>query len=76
MEADQCIALSWGGVTVADWVRNTVMLTVLAVWAAFVLVAIARGEVSDIPAIVWGLPAAVYFALNPTLKRGGKDGPA
>lgn len=71
--ADQCIDL---GVAVDDWVRNTVMLTVLAVWAVFVLVAIVRGEVSDIPAIVWGLPAAVYFSLNPTFKRGGKDGPA
>lgn len=72
--ADQCIDHSWG-VAVDDWVRNTVMLTVLAVWAIFVLVAIARGEVKDIPPIVWGLPAAVYFSLNPSLKRGGKDGP-
>lgn len=73
--ADQCIDHSLG-VVVDDWVRNTVMLTVLGVWAVFVLVAVARGEVGDIPEIVWGLPPAAYFALNPTLKRGGKDGPA
>jgi len=75
MGTDQCLEIL-GGAAVDDWVRNTVMLTVLAVWAVFVLVAIARGEVSDIPAIVWGLPAAVYFSLNPGLRRGGKDGPA
>lgn len=73
MEAE--LAHSWGGVTVADWVRNTVMLTAIAVWAVFVLAATARGQISDIPAIVWGVPGAVYFAMNPTLKRGGKDGP-
>lgn len=62
------------GVAVADWVRNTVMLTVLAVWAVYVAVTLARGE--DIDAIVWGLPGAVYFALNPSWKKGSKDGPA
>lgn len=71
--ADQCIALSLGGI-VADWVRNTVMLTVLAIWTIYVTVTLIRGD--DIDAIVWGLPAAVYFSLNPTFKRGGKDGPA
>lgn len=62
------------GVAVADWVRNTVMLTVLAVWAVYVAVTLVRG--GDIDAIVWGLPGAVYFALNPSWKKGSKDGPA
>ncbi len=34
-----------------------------------------RGHlVADIDPLVWGLPAAVYFALNPTWKKGSKDG--
>lgn len=62
-----------GGV-VADWVRNTVMLTVLAIWVIYVVVMLARGK--DVDAIVWGVPTAMYFALNPSFKKGGKDGPA
>lgn len=58
----------------ADWVRNTVMLVVLTVWAIYIAVTLARGEQVD--AIVWGLPGAVYFALNPTWKKGSKDGPS
>lgn len=70
--ADQCVDLQLG-VAVADWVRNTVMLTVMLVWSVYVAVTLARGD--DIDAIVWGLPGAVYFALNPTWKKGNKDGP-
>lgn len=73
METAQCLESSLGG-AVDDWVRNTVMLTALAVWVVYVAVTLARG--SDIDAIVWGFPAAIYFSLNPSLKRGGKDGPA
>lgn len=61
------------GVAVADWVRNTVMLTVLAIWAVYVSVTLIRG--GDVDAIVWALPASVYFALNPTFKKGSKDDP-
>lgn len=60
------------GVAVADWVKNTVMLTVLAIWAVYVSVTLIRG--GDVDAIVWGLPGAVYFSMNPTFKKGGKDG--
>lgn len=70
--AYQCRALFLGG-TVADWIRNTVMLTALAVWVIYVAVTLIRG--GDIDAVVWGFPAAVYFSLNPGLRRGGKDGP-
>ncbi len=59
----------------ADWIRNTVMLTVLVVWAVYVIAAVARGEVSDIDPVVWGAPTAMYFALAPTWKKGSKDGP-
>jgi hypothetical protein len=69
---DRCMTSSWG-VAVADWVRNTVMLTVMAIWSVYVAVTLIRGD--DIDAIVWGLPGAVYFALNPTWKKGNKDGP-
>lgn len=69
----ECLELFPGG-AVDDWVRNTVMLTALAIWVVYVIVTLVRGE--DIDAIVWGFPAAIYFSLNPSLKRGGKDGPA
>jgi hypothetical protein len=62
------------GVVVADWVRNTVMLTVLALWAVYLIVTLARG--GDVDAIVWGVPGAAYFALNPSWKKGSKDGPS
>ena len=71
--ADQCMEHLLG-VAVADWVRNTVMLTVLAIWAIYIAVTLIRGD--DVDAIVWGLPGAVYFALNPTWKKGSKDGPS
>lgn len=60
------------GGSMADWIRNTIMLTVLAVWAVFVIVTLARGREMD--AVVWGTPAAAYFALNPTWKKGKQDG--
>lgn len=56
----------------ADWVRNTVVLTVMVIWVIYIIVTLVRGD--DIDAIVWGLPGAVYLALNPTWKKGGKDG--
>lgn len=56
----------------ADWVRNAIMLTVLSVWAVFVIVTLARRD--DVETVVWGLPGAVYFALNPTWKKGKQDG--
>jgi hypothetical protein len=61
------------GVVVADWVRNTVMLTVLAIWTVYVVVNLIRGDETN--AIVWGLPVSMYFALNPSWKKGSKDGP-
>ena len=62
------------GVAVADWVRNTVMLTALAIWSIYVAVTLIRGN--NIEAIVWGFPGAVYFAMNPSWKKGGRDGQA
>lgn len=50
-----------------QWVRNLVMVTTTVVWAIVVLTSLARGEVPD--AFTWGVPGAVYFALNPTLPR-------
>lgn len=49
----------------APWVRNAVMLIVTVVWAIVVL-----SSLPKLPdAITWGVPGAVYFALNPTLPR-------
>lgn len=58
----------------ADWVRNIVMLTVIAIWAIYIAVTLIRGDHFD--AIVWGVPGAAYIALNPTWKKGSKDGPS
>jgi hypothetical protein len=56
----------------AQWVKNLVVLVVLAVWATFMAVALVRGTPVD--AIVWGVPSAVWFALNPTWPgRGGNQ---
>jgi hypothetical protein len=52
---------------VSQWVRNAVMLTVTVVWAAVVITSLVRGILPD--AITWGVPGAVYFALNPTIPR-------
>ena len=69
---DTCVDLKLG-VEVSDWIRNTVMLTGMVVWAAYVVVTLARG--GDVEAIVWGFPGAVYFSMNPSFKKkGGNDG--
>jgi hypothetical protein len=58
----------------ADWIRNTVMLVVLAVWAIYIGVTLVRDR--EVPAPVWGVVPAAYFALNPTMKKGSRDGPS
>jgi hypothetical protein len=59
------------GVAVANWIRNTVMLVVLAIWSIYIIVTLARR--GDVDAPVWGVVPAAYFALNPTWKKD-KDG--
>lgn len=49
----------------ANWVKNTVMLVVLGVWATVVLTSLIRGTAPD--PVTWGIPGGVYFALNPVL---------
>lgn len=58
----------------ATWVRNAVMLIVVVVWAIVVLTSLARGTLPD--AITWGVPGAVYFALNPTFPRRNTTPPS
>lgn len=62
------------GVVMADWVRNTVILVVLAIWAIYVAVTLIRDR--GIDPVVWGVVPTAYFALNPTWKKGNKDGPS
>lgn len=50
-----------------NWVRNAVMMTVTLVWAIVVLTNLVRGQIPD--AITWGVPGAVWFALNPTFPK-------
>jgi hypothetical protein len=50
------------------------MLTVTAVWAAVVLTSLVRGILPD--AITWGVPGAVWFALNPALPKRSATPPA
>jgi hypothetical protein len=51
------------------------MLVVLGVWAVVVLHSLL---VSKMPpdAVTWGVPGAVYFALNPSLPRRQTSPPA
>lgn len=49
----------------ANWVKNTVMLVVLGVWATVVVTSLFRGILPD--PVTWGIPGGVYFALNPQL---------
>lgn len=58
----------------ASWVKNTVMLVVISVWAVVVLVSLVRGILPD--PVTWGIPGGVYFALNPTLPARKKEGTA
>lgn len=51
----------------SQWVRNLVMVVVVVVWAVVVLTSLIRGMLPD--AITWGVPGAIWFALNPTIPR-------
>lgn len=56
-----------------QWLRNAVMLVVLGIWAAFMASALIRGTAVD--AIAWGVPGAIYFALNPSWPGRGQGEP-
>lgn len=43
------------------------MLGVLTVWSIVVLTQLWRGHAPD--AVTWGVPGAVWFALNPTMPK-------
>lgn len=63
------------GVAVDKWIKNTVILVVLTIWAIYIIVTVvARGEKVD--AVVWGVVPSVWFALNPSWKKDGKDAPS
>lgn len=55
----------------SNWVRNLVMVVVITVWAVVVLTSLARGTLPD--ALTWGVPGAIWFALNPTIPRRPRD---
>jgi hypothetical protein len=52
---------------IAPWVRNLVMLTALAGWAAVVAGYLVQGQLPDAPLL--GVPGAVYLAMSPQLLR-------
>lgn len=56
----------------AAWIRNLIVLVVMACWSAYILTSLIRG--ASIETSIWGVPGIVYFALNPQWKRGGKEG--
>lgn len=56
------------------WVRAAVMLAVTGVWIIVVLTSLWRGILPD--AITWGVPGAVWFALNPTMPKRPARPPA
>jgi len=43
------------------------MMIVILVWAAVVLTSLWRGVLPD--AITWGVPGAIWFAMNPALPK-------
>ena len=49
-----------------------IMLVVMGVWAAYIVVSLARA--AEIDSIAWGVPGAVYVALNPIPFRRAKGG--
>lgn len=53
------------------WVRNVIMILVMLIWALYILISLIRRD--DIETIVWGLPGAIYLALNPNFKRTTSD---
>lgn len=60
-----------GAREISEWVRNSVMMTSLLAWTAYVLAQMVRGQPVD--AILWGVPGGIYFALNPTMPRRNGD---
>lgn len=51
----------------SSWVKNGIMLTVVAVWGIVVLTSLFRGLTPDVT--TWGIPGATYVLLNPILPR-------
>lgn len=51
----------------AIWLRNLVMLVVMSCWGTYIIVSLIRRD--PIEQFVWYLPGAVYFALNPVLRK-------
>jgi hypothetical protein len=56
---------------VDNWVKNTVMIVVIAVWTTVVITSLVRGIPPD--PVTWGIPGGVYFALNPTIPWNKKE---
>ncbi|HEX5543671.1 MAG TPA: hypothetical protein VFX60_19310 [Micromonospora sp.] len=56
-----------------QWLRNLVMLVVLAAWLAVVIVTLIRGELPD--PILLGVPGGLWLALNPPRIGGGGSPP-
>ncbi len=59
---------------IAPWVRNLVMLTALAGWAAVIAGYLVKGQLPDAPLL--GVPGAVYLAMSPQLLRRRPRGEA
>lgn len=43
------------------------LLTVVTMWSAYIAVALFRNQ--GIDTVIWGVPGAAYFALNPVWRR-------
>lgn len=56
----------------APWIKNLVMLVATTAWFIYIIVAVLRGQTPD--TVVWGVPGAVYFALNPKIPRRNGNG--
>lgn len=50
----------------AQWVKNAFITWVCLVWGLFVMGSWYKG--TEVPNYVWGVPGAIWFAINPTFK--------
>lgn len=50
----------------AEWIRNLIVLVVMACWCAYIIISLIRGN--EIPQSVWPIPGIIYYALNPRFR--------
>lgn len=57
---------------ISSWLRTTIVLALLGVWAAYVVVQLIRDR--ELDPLVWGVPGGFFLLLGPGLKGGNGHG--